>query len=556
LASASRRSEPVPRLWLRHVLLAVAALCAAFLAVAVYETGALNVVELASVDARFSVRGTQLPATGIVIVAVDQKTLADLDERFPIPRVNYAQLLDRVRAGHPRLIGLDVVFDGTTDTIDDDALLGAVARDGPVLLATQDEAPPIGVLPVPAGVRDARGAVLASAAVETDSDGVLRHMIYAAVKLPTFAVVAAEMLDRRPVSTKDFPRDEAWVGFQGPPGTFPAYSMSDVLKGRVHASSFADKIVLIGVTDPVGKDLWVTAESSAPMSGVEFQANALSTILRGFPLKSVSSIATVALLFLLAAVPSLLTLRWSSLAALAGAVGVLLLFLAGAQIAFDRGAIVDVPSPVVALALGTGGAVAVESFVQRKQLRELQTVLDLLPRSSDFFLSYRRGQSELAANTLREGLARKFGTEHVFMDVDAIQPGEQWPQRIQEAIDECRAMLVVIGPQWLATLSPSGGRRLDDPSDFVRREVAAGLARQEAVLVPVLHDGASPPGRDELPEALKALADCQAVQLTGRDFDRWIDDLAENIRRGRARQHQYLSQASGGPESEAKTSER
>jgi hypothetical protein len=107
--------------------------------------------------------------------------------------------------------------------------------------------------------------------------------------------------------------------------------------------------------------------------------------------------------------------------------------------------------------------------VQRRQLRELQTVLDLLPSPSDFFVSYRRGQSEPAANTLREGLARRFGEEHVFMDTDAIDPGEEWPRRIVDAIESCRAMLVVIGPQWLEARGQDASRRPDDPGDWVRR---------------------------------------------------------------------------------------
>ncbi|HWK17538.1 MAG TPA: CHASE2 domain-containing protein [Solirubrobacteraceae bacterium] len=529
----TRSSQAPPRLWLRHALLAAAALGAGALALLAYETGALNGLERQTVDARFAIRGAQPPGGGVVIVGVDQRTLSAIGARPPIPRGEYAQALDRLRAAHPRLIAIDAQFIGATNPRDDGALLAAIARDGPILLATQDSVD--GTLPVPANVPGARGAVLGSAAVDTDPDNVLRRMIYAAVRLKTFAVVAAELLQGRPVDPNRFPANHAWVDFKGPPGTFPAYSLIDVIDGRVPAAKLAGRTVLVGVTDPVGKDVFVTSASSTPMSGVEFQANALSTILDGFPLQPASDGLEIVLLFVLAAVPAVLSLRLSGLSALIAAVGVLLVFLVAAQLAFDSGTIVSIPDAILALALGTVGSVAAESYVQRRQLRDLQAVLHLLPGPSDFFVSYRRGQSELAANTLREGLARKFGDDHVFMDTDAIHPGEQWPRRIVEAIEACRAMLVVIGPQWVEARGSSGERRLDDPEDWVRREIEAGLRSEQIVVVPVLHDGAGEPGRDQLPDSLGPLADCQSVQLTGRDVDRWIEDLAQRIQKGRMR---------------------
>ena len=58
------------------------------------------------------------------------------------------------------MIGVDALFNERTDPADDNALLAAVARDGPVLLATDDGDQ--GPTPVPAGVRDAPGAVTAA----------------------------------------------------------------------------------------------------------------------------------------------------------------------------------------------------------------------------------------------------------------------------------------------------------------------------------------------------------------------------------------------------------
>jgi len=61
-----------------------------------------------------------LPSDGlrddIVIVRVDDRTLADLGERWPLSRATWARFVDRVRAWGPALVVLDVVFDQPDDT--------------------------------------------------------------------------------------------------------------------------------------------------------------------------------------------------------------------------------------------------------------------------------------------------------------------------------------------------------------------------------------------------------------------------------------------------------
>ena len=61
--------------------------------------------------------------------------------------------------------------------------------------------------------------------------------------------------------------------------------MAKVLDGGVPSSAFAGKVVLVGVTTPITKDVFVTSASSKPMSGVEVQANSIEMALRGFPLQ-------------------------------------------------------------------------------------------------------------------------------------------------------------------------------------------------------------------------------------------------------------------------------
>jgi CHASE2 domain-containing sensor protein len=506
----------------------------AVLVLTLYAAGLLDDVERQTVDQRFSWRGARSPGSEIVIVGIDQKTFETLRARPPLPRSDYAKVLDRVRAASPRMIGVDALFEEPTDSTDDNALLAAVARDGPVLLATDDGDQ--GPTPVPAGVPNAPGAVPAAAGIDTDPDGLLRRMMYVQVHLETFAVRAAEMVRNQPVSPADFPDNHAWIDFRGPPGTFPQYSFADVLAGKIPASTFTGKAVLIGATDPVAKDLFVTSMSSVPLSGVEVHANALWTVLAGFPLKSAGAPINIALILALIAIPAVIGARRSGLVTLAVTGGLLILFLVALQLAFNAGWVVAVTYPIVGLVVTAAGMVGVDAYMERRQRAALERALgDLLPPQSPpaFFISYRRSQNGWQARDIRRELARRYGDTSAFMDTSSIEYGETFPDRIATAIRGCSVMLVLIGPHWLNPID--GTRRIDDPDDWVRREIEAGLQRREAVVVPVLLDGAQAPTDAELPEPVKRLAALHAVAITGDDLTADIDNLVRSVERGRRR---------------------
>jgi hypothetical protein len=64
--------------------------------------------------------------------------------------------------------------------------------------------------------------------------------------------------------------------------------------------------------------------------------------------------------------------------------------------------------------------------------------------------------------------------------------------------------MVVIGKQWLRTADAAGRRRLDNPKDIVRLEIATALKRGIAV-VPLLVDDVDMPRAEELPRPLRGL---------------------------------------------------
>jgi TonB family protein len=137
------------------------------------------------------------------------------------------------------------------------------------------------------------------------------------------------------------------------------------------------------------------------------------------------------------------------------------------------------------------------------------------------FVSYRRSDSQGEAGRLFDDLITHFGDDRVFMDVAGIEAGRDFRKVIEEGIAKCGVLLVVMGPAWVTATDEHGTRRLEDPKDFVRIEVAAALTRDIPV-IPVLVRGAQMPHVEDLPECLKEFAYRNCVELT---HARWRSDV-------------------------------
>ena len=149
--------------------------------------------------------------------------------------------------------------------------------------------------------------------------------------------------------------------------------------------------------------------------------------------------------------------------------------------------------------------------------------------SGQIFISYRRDDAAGYARALYDRLVQHFSTERVFMDVDAIEPGLPFDEAIQRALNQCEVLLVVIGKRWLS--APAGkAPRINDPEDFVRREIAAALARDIRV-IPLLLDGARMPTAADLPEPLKALARRNALEVSNSRFQADTERLITTVRK-------------------------
>jgi hypothetical protein len=144
-------------------------------------------------------------------------------------------------------------------------------------------------------------------------------------------------------------------------------------------------------------------------------------------------------------------------------------------------------------------------------------------RTDAVFVSYRREDTGHAAARIADGLKARFS--QVFMDVNVIGPGADFTEAIAGALDQCEVFVAVIGPHWSTAEDRFGRRRLNDPEDWVFKEVVAALERRVPIF-PVLIDRADPPQADELPPELQRLVRLQCTVLGQQKFN---TDLAEFI---------------------------
>ena len=128
------------------------------------------------------------------------------------------------------------------------------------------------------------------------------------------------------------------------------------------------------------------------------------------------------------------------------------------------------------------------------------------------FLSYRRSDSPNEAGRIYDHLELGFGKGYTFRDVDSIPIGVNFRKALEQAIERCKILLLVIGPGWLTASDSRGERRLQACDDWVRIEIECALKRGIAI-IPILIGGTEMPERDELPGSIQELTDYQATKV-------------------------------------------
>ncbi len=308
------------------------------------------------------VKATQRPApSDVVIIAIDEFSIASLG-RWPWQRRTHAQLLDILTEAKAKAVGMDIIFAEPQYFSDDDTLLAnAIANNKRTVLPVLIERTPTGLqptLPLPS-FRQAANS-LGHIHFSFEADGVVRGVYLQenlhGVSWPQFAlavfnagkVSATQNLEAASKVSDDFPDTNlnnilegdhlARIPYAGGPGHFKMISYIDVLSGKIPASFFTNKYVLVGATAAGIASTFATPVTTdhEAMSGVEINANVLTGLIEDRSISTAARWQTI-LFTLLSTSLALLACRYFSPF---GALG-LTLFLASLISALTYGAFLE-----------------------------------------------------------------------------------------------------------------------------------------------------------------------------------------------------------------------
>lgn len=156
------------------------------------------------------------------------------------------------------------------------------------------------------------------------------------------------------------------------------------------------------------------------------------------------------------------------------------------------------------------------------------------------FLCYRRHDSSIPANRLFQLLNAGY-PDQVFQDVESIDIGVDWADRLRESLLSADVLVVVIGPEW-QTMATKRGLRINDPADYVHIEVTTAL-KHDIRIIPVLLEGAQLPQSGVLHPDLEALLRRQAFNLHDNTFESDIARLTARLERIREAAEQIRATA-------------
>ncbi|PSN09128.1 histidine kinase, partial [filamentous cyanobacterium CCP5] len=334
------------------------------------SVGGFELLETLSYRGLFQLRGPVAWDDRIVLIAIDDATLAELGQ-FPLPRDVYAQLVEQLAASEPAAIALNFIFAEPTQA--DGALAEAMEQQGNVVLPVglDDQARPL----TPTLQLEVAALSTGHILKDLEADGLVHKVRSVAIQQTALGITLIEAYGLRqslvPLPPLELP---LWVNWPGPAASLTQYSLADVLAQPPGAGAFKNKIVLVGMTATGTDALPTPYDFDPPASGVLLQAAIVDSLLQQRYLHPMNSVWLWGLLLLAMPLESyLLTgrrLRWQLLVPVACMAG----WLTMSATAFVRANYLW-PTAVPMVLVGfTGGATLVSQRV-RENLA-LQRLLD------------------------------------------------------------------------------------------------------------------------------------------------------------------------------------
>ncbi|MHB8830788.1 MAG: CHASE2 domain-containing protein, partial [Patescibacteria group bacterium] len=324
----------------------------------------------------------------IVIIAIDDAAMARLG-RWPWARSVHAELIDKIAAAKPFVIGYDVNFPEVSNQLDDTALAKAIRAAGNVILPaeltltfTRDAVlydPTKVLMPISQIASAAKG--IGHVNTPQDADGVVRR-VPLSVRSPngsyliSFEGQLAEPSVKAAVALKALDNlGRIIVHYVNAPGKgFPTFSAADVIDGKVKPEQLADRFVLVGATAPdLHDDQLVPTATTQPMAGIEIHASVLDTLLQNNYLRDVPSMLIALWLILLGAILGLLVPKLKARWSIPLAIVLWVISIVGSFVLFDYGWIADILWPTIVIILGFGAVMLERRITAERQKREIRS---------------------------------------------------------------------------------------------------------------------------------------------------------------------------------------
>lgn len=398
----------------------------------------LNKLEYRTVDWRFRHRGVRAPAADIVIVAIDEESIAQVG-KWPWPRQTFADLTERLAQAGARAIVYDIFFVepavSQVGKAGDEQFAAATRNAGQVYhasfgytpaqtaivaqssavhpgehawpqvdvvagqglnaLATVYDLPAL-TMPLPALVQEAAGVGFTN--VIDGGDGVFRYIAplaaYDKQLYPSLGLaVAADQLGVSPeeitvksgqsidlADLRELPLDRGGrmvVNFAGPDQTYPYLSAHKILNSSARAvrENIQNSIVIIGVTAPGLHDLRACPFGGV-MNGVEIQANIVDNIMNAHFLKQVAPEKVILIMLLMGLSVGAMFALVVTWGAVTYALGTLVVYnLLCAWVFSTRGVVIDMLAPTLTALLTLLVMLIYKLAIEESQRRQVRQTL-------------------------------------------------------------------------------------------------------------------------------------------------------------------------------------
>ncbi|XDA99413.1 adenylate/guanylate cyclase domain-containing protein [Sulfitobacter sp. LCG007] len=335
------------------------------------RAGPADGLEAVLTDFRLRTHGPAVPADQVVVVAIDDASLADPDFGALEGRQRLARLIGAISAAGPRVIGLDVIL-ADPGTPEGDAALADALAGGPVVIgaAASFGSGEAGIaLPRASEVLSPQPRFAAASEVglvnlATDVNGTPRHVPMVALTdgglMQSMALrVASRTLDVVPrigersltLGDRAVPLDagaQMPLRLLGPAGTVPTIPALSVLSGDA-APALAGKSVMVGFTATAFGDRFLTPYG-ADTPGVEIIATAIGQLVGAPNLRRDGETrrADAAIAVALAAASAVSVLLFPLVIGVPLALGLLVATLGAVWTAFGQGLWLSAALPLLA----------------------------------------------------------------------------------------------------------------------------------------------------------------------------------------------------------------